>query len=198
MFTETVRFKINGAINAFTFEYRTESAERTEAINLFKAKKVLGVAPVIPSEIRNLSPEAIQLYLNVHGASRIVMTLVVNNSADVCDDDLRLLKYISELKILRLESNKITDAGIQFISCLSDLEVLNFGSDKLTDKCFDFLPKFEKLDSFGMQSCSGVSREAFLRYAEQIKSIKSRYPPGSDSYGDREFNEKSYIRNKNH
>jgi hypothetical protein len=91
-------------------------------------------------------------------------------------------------------SDNITDFGISLIGELTALKRLVIWSNKVTDKCFYGLNNLKSLELLDMNRSPGVSRDAFIEFTDSIPSIYMRWPPGSGSYGDREFNDKRYAK----
>jgi len=95
----------------------------------------------------------------------------------VMDGDLRRLKYIPELKWLKIYPNSIADTGIIHLQSLTQIEILILASESLTDHCLEYLFTLKTLRMLDMQRASGVSRLAYDRAAAQLPLLRDVFPP---------------------
>lgn len=93
------------------------------------------------------------------------------------DHDHRRLRYIPELKVLRLLSDRITDEGIKHVRDLECLENLEVYSSKVTAKCLNYIGHIEGLKRLDMQGARGVPPSAFVAVAAQLPALVHSFAP---------------------
>lgn len=88
-------------------------------------------------------------------------------SANISDEDLKIIGQLSNLSRLRLEYNDITDQGLPYLNALENLESINLIGNKITDDGLESLGQLSGLKRAFLWKTE-VSPEA----AAQLKSTK--------------------------
>jgi len=150
---------------SFVVTFCDESPERAEAIAAFScAKRALVLADPFPAEIDAMADGDAQRFLDQHPRSRQWEILTSFDENGLSDEDLRHLRAIPELKIVRIWSDEITDAGVALFRDLPILEVLHLYSKKLTDACLKDIAELKSLRSLDLAGSPGISKAALASW----------------------------------
>ena len=90
----------------------------------------------------------------------------------VTDDDLRLLRNLTQLQTLNLHRTQVSDVGMEHLESLSRLTTLTVGDTQITDEGLKALTHLDQLQSLGLHGTrvkdQGV---ALLKSLPRLKSV---------------------------
>ena len=164
----------------YMLTYLDDSPERQEAVQFFgrlRQPSCLFPALNIPEVIRSMSTDAAQRYLDAHPMQEEWSLLSFSEADPISDDDLVRLRYIPEIEVLMVRSNRITDMGVRHFCFLERLHSLILYSNSVTDACFDHITRIRTLVCLDMQMSRRVSRSAYLSATKRLPCIEDSYPP---------------------
>jgi hypothetical protein len=122
------------------------------------------MADPFPAEIDGLADGDAQRFLDLHPISRQWEILTSFDKEGLSDEELQHLRAIPELKIVRICSDRITDAGIAVLRAMLDIEVLHLYSKKLTDACLKDIANLKNLRSLDLSGSPGISHAALASW----------------------------------
>ena len=181
MTKEWIRRKIGDRPSReYLVSFVDDSPERAEAIAFFSALE--RPLPMFPSDpfppgIDDMPFEKAQAYLDLHPTPKRWELLSVPRGAIISDSDLSRLRYIPELRIVKILSDRISDQGVRHLSHLFSLEILCLYSQSVTDACLEVVSRLHSLRMLDMQLSPAVSRSAFEATVSQLPALTDRFPP---------------------
>jgi hypothetical protein len=99
----------------------------------------------VPS--RTISDEDMELFASLRGLRELVIT---GPEIEITANQLKSLEHLSQLEILNLFGNKITDAGLEYLKGLNQLEILDLSGDNISDAGLEYLKGLNRLKSLGL------------------------------------------------
>ena len=158
--------------------YRDDPPERAEAVHFFQEHAAsLFPSMEIPLEVEEMPIKDANAYLRRHPIQEKWTLLTVSGENPIHDDDLARLQHLSEIRHVKIFSNKITDAGVKHLLCLRNLTHLVLYSNRVTDDCLKVIRTMHSLTSLDMQMASKVSREAVLATVDAMPWLVDAWPP---------------------
>jgi|694.fasta_scaffold112191_6 hypothetical protein len=180
MIQETILRKIVGKpALRYVVSYSDDSPERAEAVAFFGAVR-FRLAPelFIPPEVDGMSISDAQAYLDQHPIPRRWGTLSITETDSIADADLARLKFIPELTIVKVLSDRITDAGVHFLRTLHSVDILCLWSNSVTNACLNDLSELKSLRMLDVQRCEHISPLAFAAILPNLPKLERSWPPG--------------------
>jgi hypothetical protein len=93
------------------------------------------------------------------------------------DSDLERLRFIPELRIVKILSDQIYDAGAACLKHLRASEVFCLYSRAITESCFYDIAQLRSLKFLDLQGSPQISEAAFSAAVPQLPSLRDIYPP---------------------
>jgi len=176
---ETIKRKLGDApYRQYMVSYASDTSERAEAVSFFGAfEHALFAADPFPRVIDAMSFEDAQAYLDEHPSPRRWEILTITTPSQFTDADLRRLRYIPELKIIKILSDCLTDAGVRHLRALDSVEVLCLFSRRLTDACLADIATMRTLKHLDLQGSPGITLSAFQAATTRLPLLVDIYPP---------------------
>ncbi len=168
----------SGLPKRYIVKYVEDTPERAEAVAFFRqSKNCLNQGDSVPNDFDLLSESDGQKYLDTHPISRIWNLLCIDGSYDCMDSDLERLRFIPELRIVRIHSDQVTDAGVARLRLLRAPEVLIIYSKAITDACLRDIAEMQSLRSLDLQGSPQISRLGFDSAVKHLPNLTDFYPP---------------------
>ena len=131
-------------------------------------------SPHINDTLFNLKPNEIERHFHLNPA-QLSWNLVTFDER-FSDRHLLLLRWIREIEIVQVYSNKITDRGIRHLSHLSNLRELFIYSKEVTNSALLTIQGHTKLEVLDMQGASKVNPELFHDAISKMH-LRRSWPP---------------------
>ena len=174
---EMIRVSHRRGDSIYTVWYTDDSPERKEAIQFFQANTAgLVPATTIPSLVQVMPIHKANSYLQLHRQQKRWGLLQVMQDDPIADDDLARLRFLPELKQIRIYAD-ISDEGVRHLLRLRTLEGLVLHSSRVTDKCLDFIRWMPSLRQVDLRGSPGISRRAFYEAMRSMTVTPEMYPP---------------------
>lgn len=178
MTKEQFSFGPKGYRKSVFINYEPDPPLRVEAISFFKSLEFgLVQASPLPEECYDMDEDEAQRYVDNLILKKNWGMLTILSKDPVENQDLVRLKYLPEIKMLRVLSDKIGDEGIKYLKYLTSLEVLEIYSSKVSDRCLDYLTSIDSLQRLDMQGARGVSATAFKAVAGRLPMLRASLAP---------------------
>jgi hypothetical protein len=130
--------------------------------------------PQISDELFEKSAEEIDHHFKLNPC-RLNWTLVELSKA-FTDHHLILLRWLPEIEILKIYSDRVTDRGVRHLLFLKNLKELLIYSRAVTDHSLELLRRHQKLEVLDMQGCPKVTSRAFNQLVSGM-NLRGCWPP---------------------